>query len=78
MTITIDPRRHRATRGDGLHLVPSQRTERHQAVDPPQVWPGTESRALAIVIVIVVPVAIFLAALIASGVAQEIVARWLR
>jgi hypothetical protein len=28
-----------ATRGDGLHLVPSQTTERYQAEDVPAVWP---------------------------------------
>ncbi len=31
---------NKATRGDGLRLVPSQRTERIQATDPPKIaWP---------------------------------------
>lgn len=29
-----------ATRGDGLHLVPSQETERHKATDAPEIWPA--------------------------------------
>ena len=40
--IVIDPAKPKAmaTRGDGLYLVPSQRTERIQAIDPPSaVWP---------------------------------------
>jgi len=31
--------KNRVTRGDGLHVVPSQLTERHQAGDTPLVWP---------------------------------------
>jgi len=30
---------NRATRGDGLHIVESQRTERHRASGVPAVWP---------------------------------------
>jgi hypothetical protein len=39
MAITIPMHKNKATRGPGLHLVPNQRTERHQAEDPPSVWP---------------------------------------
>jgi hypothetical protein len=38
MTVTIVNHEARATRGDGLRLVPSQRTERIQATDPPKRW----------------------------------------
>ncbi len=31
---------NRATRGDGLYIVDSQRTERIQAEDPPAIWPN--------------------------------------
>jgi len=31
--------KNRATRGPGLHIVESQRTERHRAGDVPSVWP---------------------------------------
>ncbi len=38
----------RATRGEGMHLVPSQITERIQAVDPPAFKPvSTLERMLA-------------------------------
>jgi len=36
MSIVIPMHKDRATRGPGLHLVDSQRTERIQATDPPE------------------------------------------
>jgi hypothetical protein len=67
---TVD---YKATRGPGLHLVESQRTERHQAHTIPTIWgpvnpPISWSQAVAIIVCIVVPVAIVIAALIVTSV----------